>query len=209
MTDEQKKEVNTVTIALAMELLGEKGRQFSMGEVVDFLVKKKTRAPRVDPGQPGKQTPEYGMVNRCATKWVKWKFLAKHTRNGRFIMFSIKENIHLSSAVRRKESASKRAKAVTKPPLLTKEMQTALPVPALAQAPPHSHAPESLNGLPYVPNSELRTHLGKVIEGLEMIKDHIQPTLTLLLDLDRDFDRYNKAKVALNDLHAQIERLKI
>lgn len=69
--------------------------------------------------------------------------------------------------------------------------------------------PEKLNGFPFVPKEELRMHLGKIIEGLETLQEHIRPALTLLLDLDRDFDRYAKVTKTLEELKDQIGGLRI
>jgi hypothetical protein len=64
------------------------------------------------------------------------------------------------------------------------------PAPALKET-------DLLNGLPYTPSSELRTHIDNIIEGLEILQVNIPPVLALLLDLDRDFERYNKVREKL------------
>ena len=89
-----------------------------------------------------------------------------------------------------------------------KERGPIYPVPKLAPA-PKLQEPELLNGLPYTPSAELRNHLGKVIEGLEMVKSHIGPTLALLLDLDRDFGRYTNVREKLDDLKTQLAGVRI
>lgn len=83
------------------------------------------------------------------------------------------------------------------------------PEPMRAAPAPKLEAPDLLEGLPFTPTSELRSHLGKVIEGLESLKDNIGPTLALLLDLDRDFDRYNKVREGLADLKKQLAAVRI
>jgi len=68
-------------------------------------------------------------------------------------------------------------------------------IPQVKEAtPPVSGFPNLVHGLPYVPNAELRSHLGKVIEALEALQENLPAVLALLLDLDRDFDRYSMVR---------------
>jgi hypothetical protein len=69
---------------------------------------------------------------------------------------------------------------------------------------PSLEEPNLLNGLPYTPSSELRTHLGNVIEGLEILQVNLPPLLALLLDMDRDFERYGKVKEKLGNLKKEL-----
>jgi len=69
---------------------------------------------------------------------------------------------------------------------------------------PALEEPDLLNGLPYTPSSELRTHLGNVIEGLEILQVNLPPLLALLLDMDRDFERYTKVREKLGDLKKEL-----
>jgi hypothetical protein len=47
------------------------------------------------------------------------------------------------------------------------------------------------------PASKLREHLEELIGALEKLQEHIPLTLALLLDLDRDFTRYEKIREVL------------
>lgn len=64
-------------------------------------------------------------------------------------------------------------------------------------------------GLPSVPSDELRSHLAKVIEGLETLQEHIGPALALLLDLDRDYDRFVTVRGKLASLKNQIDGISL
>lgn len=90
------------------------------------------------------------------------------------------------------------------------------PKPLIPQAkkvkqatPPSSGFPDLVRGLPYVPNAELRTHLGKVIEALESMQEHLAPVLALLLDLDRDFDRYSMVRGHLVGMKKMLDEVKL
>lgn len=54
-----------------------------------------------------------------------------------------------------------------------------------------------VNGLPHRPSTELQTHVACIIEALESLQVHVNAALPLLLDMERDFERYKKVKEVL------------
>lgn len=113
--------------------------------------------------------------------------------------------------VLRKYTHPRRRRTQNKPrvPAPAPEKQPGLLDMTKANEAPGFPEPTKVKGLAYIPNNELRAHLGKVIEGLELVKEHIGPTLTLLLDLDGNFDRFTDVSKRLAELKAQFEDLRL
>jgi len=103
-----------------------------------------------------------------------------------------------------KEQKSKVIAKQTKLPYTVAPLAEKAPEPMKVRPAPVLEEPGLLNGLPYTPSSELQTHLGAIIEALESLKTHIVPTLALLLDLDRDFERYTRVREKLGDLKKEL-----
>jgi|WetSurMetagenome_2_1015567.scaffolds.fasta_scaffold01177_21 hypothetical protein len=193
-TFQQGKALQAEEIATAMELLSQTKSHFSVPQVTVALLKGNVT------DTPINQTAEYGQVYRHAKIWRRKGFIVRQPRRSgppdNAYMFSITLGINLSEKVRKLAAQNMRAKTAPKPPLF-------VPSPKAPPAPA-----ELLNGLPYIPTPELRGYLGKVIEALEVLKDSIPPVLALLLDLDRDFDRFNKVKESLDNLKSQLGEIK-
>lgn len=184
-------------IATAMELLAQNRSHFTLPQVTIALLKGN------DADRPLHETPEYSQVYRLTKFWRSKGFVVRQPRRqgppDNAYLFSIAVGLNLSKEVRKLAAQNNRGKAA--PPLF-------VPIPKATTpafgSPPE---PEILNGLPYIPTAELRGYLGRVIEALEVLKESIPPVLTLLLDLDRDFDRFNKVKESLDRLKDQIKLL--
>jgi hypothetical protein len=186
-------------IATAMELLAQTKSHFTVPQVTIALL----RGNDIVTDRPLHETPEYSQVYRHTKIWRNKGLIVHQPRRSgppdNAYLFSIALGVNLSEKVRKLSQNQAKAKAAPKAPLF-------VPSPK-ASAPPAPAAPEILNGLPYIPTAELRGHLGKVIEALEVLKDSIPPVLALLLDLDRDFDRFNKVKESVDRLKDQIKLL--
>lgn len=89
-----------------------------------------------------------------------------------------------------------------------KERKAALVVKQVKSSSGRSKQPEApgltpetdlpkVNGLPHRPSTELQTHVACIIEALESLQVHVNAALPLLLDMERDFDRYKKVKEVL------------
>jgi hypothetical protein len=101
----------------------------------------------------------------------------------------------------------RKAKVIVKPTKLPYSVTTLAekpPEPMQVRPVPPLKEPDMLNGLPYTPSSQLRTHVGNIIEALEILQVNIPPALALLLDLDRDFERYTKVREKLGDLKKEL-----
>lgn len=186
-------------IATAMELLAQTQTHFTVPQVTTALLK-----GNVTTEKPLHETAEYGQVYRHTKIWRNQGLIVRQPRRSgppeNAYLFSIALGVNLSEKVRKLAAQNKPA---PKAPLFVPSPKAQPP-----KAPP-APAAETLNGLPYIPTPELRGHLGKVIEALEVLKDSIPPVLTLLLDLDRDFDRFNKVKASLDNLQEQLGRIKL
>jgi hypothetical protein len=70
------------------------------------------------------------------------------------------------------------------------------PTPPVVQAPPQP-APKPP---PLDAHGNLRVHINHVIDALENLKEHVPLALSLLLDMDKDFRRFERIKTVLGDL---------
>lgn len=86
--------------------------------------------------------------------------------------------------------------AVEQPPPLVRVKPEALAARGLTQ---DKDLPK-VNGLPHRPSTELQTHVACIIEALESLQVHVNAALPLLLDMERDFERYKKVKEVLLSL---------
>lgn len=64
--------------------------------------------------------------------------------------------------------------------------------------------PDMVKGLPYTLAADLRGRLDSIIGALEAMQEHVGPMLALLLDLDKDFDRYTRATERLDKLKREL-----
>jgi len=53
-------------------------------------------------------------------------------------------------------------------------------------------------------SDELRARLGRLVDALETLQENINPTVALLLDLEKDYERFTKGREALALLRSQI-----